>query len=130
MFMIPALLLVFMGMYELFTITFGAQNAHIRAREYVLHSGEYTRSAPANEPATGLDRVDSNGPLFESGNYVVADKDIWGLASAPGGGGTPNFGWKAAAHDQGIVGVATSSDDRGEYVKATAYICSPIGCPK
>ncbi len=129
MFMVPILLLVFIGMYELFTITFAAQNAHIRAREYVLHAGFYTPSGVKDAMSEPVGNINSGGPLFDNGNYIVADTDIWGLSSAPGGGGSPNLGWRASAHDRGIRGVVLDDGDRGTYIKATAYICSPIGCP-
>ncbi len=137
MFMIPLLILVFMGMYELFTITFAAQNAHIRAREYVLHNGEYTPGSRRPPPEVG--NLISNGslntggnpPLFSGGNYIIADPGIWGVSSgiASGGGGVKK-GWKARSTDRGIPGVATSNSDRGTRVTAYAYICSPMGCPR
>lgn len=40
MFMAPIIILFVLGMYELFTITWASQNAHIRARDFALH-GEY-----------------------------------------------------------------------------------------
>lgn len=121
MFMIPILLMVFLGMFELFTITFASQNAHIRAREYVLHGGTYTVGAPNNESI-------AHSSVFKNGNYIVAEKDIWGLASIPGGGGISK-GWTAWANDRGIPGIANGTSDRGDYIVTHAYICSPVGCP-
>ncbi len=136
MFMIPLLILVFMGMFELFTITFAAQNAHIRAREYVLHNGAYVPASrrPASEagaPASNGTLVTSgNPPLFDGSNYIVADPGIWGISSlVASGGGTLRKGWVAKSTDRGIPGVVTSSADRGTRVTAYAYICSPMGCP-
>ena len=136
MFMIPLLVLVFMGMYELFTITFAAQNAHIRAREYVLHNGAYTPSSrrpppEAGNPATnGTLYTSGNPPLFDGGNYIVADPGIWGVSSlVASGGGAVDKGWVARSTDRGIPGVITSDADRGTRVTAYAYICSPMGCP-
>ncbi len=136
MFMIPLLLLVFMGMFELFTITFAAQNAHIRAREYVLHNGAYVpasrRPAPeAGSPASnGTLQTSGNPPLFDGSNYIVADPGIWGVSSlVASGGSTVRKGWVARSTDRGIPGVVTSSADRGTVVTAYAYICSPMGCP-
>ncbi len=136
MFMIPLLLLVFMGMYELFTITFAAQNAHIRAREYVLHNGQYTLDARRPAPEAGnlvsngsLD-TSGNSPLFTGGNYIIADPGIWGLSSAiAAGGGGAKMGWVARSSDRGIPGVVTRAGDNGTRVTAFAYICSPMGCP-
>ena len=115
MFMIPVLLLVFVGMYELFSITFASQHAHIRAREYVLHNGRYIEQAPAGENAGG-------SSVFSSSNYRVADKDIWGA----GGSGR---GYTAWAHDRGVPGIGPDASDPGTRVCAAAYICSPSGCP-
>lgn len=137
MFMIPLLLLVFMGMYELFTLTFAAQNAHIRAREYVLHNGQFTPDSrrPAAERGgslTGSGNLEVSGgtPLYVNGNYIVADPGIWGISSSiGGGGGPPDSGWVANSSDRGIPGVVTSSGASGTSVTAFAYICSPTGCP-
>jgi hypothetical protein len=122
MFMIPILIMVFLGMFELFTITFGAQNAHIRAREYVLHGGAYTSSKPSNENPSSM------GTVFKNGNYIVAEKDVWGLASIPGGNGM-NRGWASWANDRGIPGIARGTSDKGTPIRTTAFICSPVGCP-
>jgi len=124
MFMIPVILLVFVGMYELFTLTFAAQNAHIRAREYVLHDGCYTPSSriPPGESSGG-------GSVFDctAGNYIIAERDIWGLSSGPT---APTMGWTGTARDQAIAGVVTAAGgSSGARVVAKAYICSPIGCP-
>ncbi|MFM7200984.1 MAG: TadE/TadG family type IV pilus assembly protein [Myxococcota bacterium] len=131
MFMIPIMLLVFMGMYELFTITFATQNAHIRAREYLLHDGAYVSGAPAGEPGTTGDSV------FDSGarNYRIADPATWGVTGAASGSSNAK-GFASFAHDQGIAGISDAGGGNaqfggreGVYVRANAYICSPIGCP-
>jgi len=132
MFMIPIMLLVFMGMYELFTLTFATQNAHIRAREYVLHDGAYISAAPAGEPGTGGNSVFDAG----AGNYRIADPSSWGAAGAATGSSSAK-GFSAFAHDQAIAGISSAANGNaqfggrpGEYVRANAYICSPIGCPE
>lgn len=133
MFMIPIMLFVFMGMFELFTITFGAQNAHIRAREYVLHDGAYTSSAPSGENATKGDTVFDPA----SKNYRIASPDSWGVAGAATGSSSAR-GFAAFAHDQGLATISSAGGQgaefgsgarKGAYVRANAYICSPIGCP-
>lgn len=133
MFMIPIMLFVFMGMFELFTVTFGAQNAHIRAREYVLHDGAFTSSAPAGENATKGDTVfDRNAK-----NYRIASPESWGAAGAATGSSSAK-GFAAFAHDQGLATISSaggqnaefgSGQRKGAYIRANAYICSPIGCP-
>lgn len=131
MFMIPIMLLVFMGMYELFTITFAAQNAHIRAREYVLHDGAYVQSAPQGEPGTG------GASVFDAqrGNYIIADPATWGAAGAVTGSANAK-GFSAFAHDQAIAGISGQGNTQsqfggrnGVYLRANAFICSPTGCP-
>lgn len=130
MFMIPIMLLVFMGMFELFTLTFAAQNAHIRAREYVLHGGKYITDAPGGEPGKNADTVFD----YNAGNYRIADPATWGAAGAVTGSGNSK-GFSSWAHDQAIGGVSSLNGNNaqfggreGEYVKAKAFICSPIGC--
>ena len=129
--MLPIFILVFMGMYELFTITYGAQKAHIRAREYVLHAGVYTPGAPAQEDNLDAYGPDGQGTVFDPSvrNYKIASTEIWGAAAGSGS----VQGWRHSAHDRGIPGVympdETADQRRGTYIKATAYLCSPIRCP-
>ena len=45
--------MVLVAMYQLFQITWGAQNAHIRAREAVLHETTYMSGAGAGYTSPG-----------------------------------------------------------------------------
>lgn len=130
MFMIPIMLLVFMGMYELFTITFAAQNAHIRAREYVLHDGAYVQGRAPQGEGGGASVFDAG-----NGNYIIADPATWGAAGAVTGSANAK-GFSAFAHDQAIAGISGQGNTEsqfggrnGVYLRANAFICSPTGCP-
>ena len=133
MFMLPMFLLIFIGMYELFTVTFAAQNAHIRAREYLFHHGEYL-------PNSRVPNWENSGnkpgnPLFEGGEYAVARPDIWGVAGLVDAGPVDGAGlqgeFAAFAEDWAMDGIHESggSQGLGAHLRADLVICSPYGCP-
>ena len=124
-FMLPIFMLIFIGMYELFTVTYGAQHAHIRARENLLHHGSYTpssRTPPYGDQKPGT-------PLFQGGEYVVASPDIWGIPGIVSGGGGLQGDFKAKAEDYAWGGIQGDGNRGGAHIEATLVICSPYGCP-
>ena len=70
----PVAVLVLLAMLQLFTLTFAAENAHLRAREHVLHGTAYLRDrawrtggTTVFDEAAGTYRVAAPGPFrFES----------------------------------------------------------------
>lgn len=125
-FMLPIFVLIFVGMYELFSVTFAAQNAHVRAREYLLHNGEYIDNSrrPPQENAR-------MGGIFQGGEYIVADPDIWGVAGSINGGGLKGD-FKSRAEDWGVQGIKRGNEAAGgpgAHVEVEMVLCSPFGCP-
>lgn len=126
-FMLPIFMLIFIGMYELFTVTFAAQNAHIRARELLLHNGAYL---PASRiPPLPRGAVKPGTPLFEGGEYIVAAPDIWGVPGAVMGEGGMKGEFAASSEDYGWSGIHGDGVQGGAHVEASLVICSPFGCP-
>jgi hypothetical protein len=61
-------MVILMCMFHLFTVTWASQNAHIRAREALLHGHTYMQG----------DRVSysqANNELFDGNNYTKADRN-------------------------------------------------------
>jgi Tfp pilus assembly protein PilV len=81
----PLLVLVLVAMVQLWSITFASENAHIRAREYVLHGDAYLGSR-----SDGV----SGSSVFDGYNYRRAD--------------STRFHFQATAEDQGLPGVSRS----------------------
>lgn len=123
-FMLPIFMLIFIGMYELFTVTYGAQHAHIRARENLLHNGVYTPSS--RTPPYGNRRPPT--ALFANGEYVVAKPDIWGVPGVVLGSGLSGD-FAASSEDYGWGGIQGDGNSGGAHIKANLVICSPYGCP-
>lgn len=96
--LMPVIMMVFMAMYYLFTITFAAQNAHLRAREYALHGDTYLG---------GRSHGTTGSSAFGFFNYQKAERGI-----------TP-FRFSGTATDRSIDGTSTSG---GVTVTATAVI--------
>jgi hypothetical protein len=99
MMMMPLLVLVFVALYYLWSICFASYNAHLRAREYVLHGAAYL----------GSRGDDANGStVFDEGsfNYEKAT--------------STTFDFSASASDVSIPGVAAA----GEDIEVTAEIAS------
>ena len=122
-FMLPIFILIFIGMYELFTVTFAAQHAHMRAREYLLHQGAYTQGSN-RPPWEGGSNMPAQG-VFDVGqrNYRIAEVDMWGKP------GSRNFGFEATAEDWAWAGITDGGNVQGAHIEAKLVICSPYGCP-
>lgn len=95
MMVVPIVALTIMSLYYLWSVIFASENAHIRAREYVLHGDAYLPDA---------DGVTGDSP-FSAGNYQRAD--------------STSFHFEAKATDQSL-GVFGRSDD----IETTAVITS------
>lgn len=96
---LPIVILVLVAMVQLWSLTWATQNAHLRAREAVLHgSSTYLRGGRS-------DGVTAFAP-FAGRNYTPAI--------------STNFYFRATATDQTLPGV----DDRGTTVRATAVLRS------
>lgn len=59
----PFILMVFIAMYYFWSITFASQNAHMRAREYILHQDTYLQGRAYNV---------SGGSVWSGDNYQLA----------------------------------------------------------
>lgn len=88
MLLLPLLVLVAVGMYHLWSIAFASQNAHLRAREYVLHGDAYLG---------GRGNGESGSSPFDGTNYRRAD--------------STSFRFHAQSSDRSIPGVAVSPVD-------------------
>jgi hypothetical protein len=99
---VPIILMVFMSMYYLWSITFAAQNAHMRAREYVLHQGTYL-----GERAHGTSG--GGGTVWAGSNYKKADTGI------------RPFRFEARASDTSIPGMSSYGS---KTITTHAYITS------
>ena len=96
---LPIVILVIVAMVQLWSLTWATQNAHLRAREAVLHgSGTYLRGSRS-------DGVTAFAP-FSGRNYTPAL--------------SRDFYFRATATDQTLPGV----NDRGTTVRATAVLRS------
>ena len=93
----PLLVLVLVAMYQLWSIAWGSENAHLRAREYVLHGDAYLGDRGSD--------VSGNAP-FSGGYYSKAT--------------STDFHFEATAEDESLPGVSR----RGERIRATATITS------
>lgn len=102
MLVLPLLVLVIIAMYQLWSIAWASQNAHLRAREQVLHGSTYQSERPGD--------VSGSGP-FEHDNYAKAD--------------STRFHFTAEATDEALQGVGR----RGERIRARATITSGGGRP-
>lgn len=98
MLLVPVIMMVFMSMYYLWSITFAAQNCHMRAREYVFHGNTYL---------SGRGQGTSGSTPFSGTDYQNAGQ--------PG-----SFRFTANSSDTSIAGVG----DSGVNLQVTAVITS------
>ena len=110
---VPLFVMVFMSMYYLWSVCFAAQNAHIRAREYVLHGTTYNTDPYQTTGTT----------VFDSDNYLKA----YGLgsrsatssdASIPG---MASYGVQTVTVTAGVGTSFTSSSAYGAGSSAADY---------
>jgi hypothetical protein len=99
MLLVPIVMMVFMSMYYLWSITFAAQNCHMRAREYVLHGDTYLQDR--SHGTTG-------STVFDGSDYKKATR--W----------PASFSFSARSSDQSIPGTGV----RGQDIRTTAVITS------
>jgi hypothetical protein len=97
MIMAPLLVLVIVALMQLWSVCFGATNAHLRAREAALHGTTYLSGRTSG--------VSANAP-FSGRNYKKAT--------------FTTFSFSGSAEDTSIAGV----DSRGQTLRARAVIRS------
>ena len=97
MLLMPLLVLVTVAMYYFWSIAWASQNAHLRAREYVLHGDTYLGDRGADE---------SGSYPFSGDNYTRAD--------------STTFHFSASSSDESLAGVAA----QGESIEVRAVIQS------
>lgn len=95
MMIVPLIAMAIMSLYYLWSVIFAAENAHLRAREYVLHGDAYL---PDAEGVSG-------SSVFSGGNYARAD--------------SRDFSFSAEAQDQTLPVFG-----KAETVTTHAYIVS------
>lgn len=88
MLVMPLVVLVIVALYYLWSIAWASQNAHLRAREYVLHGDAYLGSRGNGE---------SGSSPFDGTNYRRAD--------------STDFHFQATSRDRSIPGVAAAAHD-------------------
>lgn len=88
MLLMPLLVLVIIAMYYLWSIAWASQNAHLRAREYVLHGDTYLGSHANDE---------SGSYPFSGNNYARAE--------------STDFSFSASSSDVSLQGVAAQAHD-------------------
>jgi hypothetical protein len=99
MLLMPVIMMVFMAMYYLWSITFASANCHMRAREYALHGDTYLGGrAHGASGSSALDRRD----------YRKAER------------GLQSFEFSGTSRDTSIDGVGNSGVD----ISVTAVITS------
>lgn len=94
---LPLFVLVAVAMYQLWSVAWGAQNAHLRAREYVLHRETYLGSRAGDA---------SGDAPWEGSNYAKAE--------------STTFHFEARSTDTSLAGASRS----GQQVEGTAVITS------
>jgi hypothetical protein len=99
---VPIVLMVFMSMYYLWSITFASENAHMRAREYVLHQSHYLGGR--SNGTTGM-----SASVWAGSNYKKAERGI-----------TP-FRFSAMSTDTSIIGMESYGS---KNITTYAYISS------
>lgn len=83
MLIVPIIAMAIMSLYYLWSITWASENAHLRAREYVLHGDSYLKERG----------TDAQGSFpFEGGNYARADSTDFGFESKATDQSLPVFG--------------------------------------
>lgn len=99
MLLMPVVMMVFMAMYYLWSITFASANCHMRAREYALHGDTYLGGRAHGE---------SGSSALDGSDYRKAER------------GLQSFEFSGNSSDRSIPGVGTSGID----IDVTARITS------
>ena len=99
MLLLPVVMMVFISMYYLWSITSAAANCHMRAREYALHGDTYLG---------GRAQGTSGSAALQGGDYRKAER------------GLTSFEFSGSSSDTSIDGVGTS----GVNLQVTAVITS------
>jgi hypothetical protein len=99
MLLIPVVMMVFIAMYYLWSITFAAANCHMRAREYALHGDTYLQ---------GRSHGTSGSSALSGRDYQKAER------------GLQSFEFSGTSSDTSIDGVGTT----GVNLSVTAVITS------
>ncbi len=95
MMVVPLIAVAIMSLYYLWSVIFASENAHIRAREYVLHGDAYLSDADGVSGST----------VFSGNNYARADSQ--------------DFSFEVESTDQTLPVFG-----RAETVRTKAYIVS------
>jgi hypothetical protein len=101
MLLMPVVMMIFIAMYYLWSITFAAANCHMRAREYALHGSTYLDQANRSHGESGR-------PALQNGDYPRAER------------GLQSFEFNGNARDTSIDGVGNN----GVNIQVTARITS------
>jgi hypothetical protein len=99
MLLVPVVMMVFIAMYYLWSITFAAANCHMRAREYAFHGDTYLGGRAHGE---------SGSSALQGSDYKKAERGI------------TSFEFSGSSSDTSIDGVGTS----GVNLQVTAVIKS------
>lgn len=100
MLLVPVVMMVFIAMYYLWSITFAAANCHMRAREYAFHGN--TNLGGRAQGTSGDESA------LQGGDYKKAERGI------------TSFEFNGTSEDTSIDGVGTSGVD----ISVTAIIKS------
>ena len=90
MLLMPVVMMVFIAMYYLWSITFAAANCHMRAREYAFHGDTYLGGRAHGE---------SGSSALDGSDYKKAERGI------------TSFEFRGESSDTSIDGVGTSGLD-------------------
>jgi len=99
MLLMPVVMMVFIAMYYLWSVTFAAANCHMRAREYALHGDEYLG---------GRSQGTTGSSALSGSDYRKAER------------GLTSFEFSGTSSDTSIDGVGTT----GVNLSVTAVITS------
>jgi len=95
MMVVPIVAVTIMALYYLWSVIYAAENAHVRAREYVLHGSAYLGSVDGT----------SGSDVFSGNNYRRAD--------------STSFHFESSSTDQSLAVFG-----RAESIEAKAVITS------
>lgn len=94
MLIVPIIAMTIMSMYYLWSITWASQNAHMRAREYVLHGDTYLQERGSD--------ADGSNP-FDGTNYKKADSTDFSFEAKARDESLPVFGSSESIEVKAII---------------------------